>query len=76
MKIKDIITEQIEQLTDFDTVKLCFDTKISEIGLVSLDYVAIQVALKRDLDVSVDLNEMAKKELDSFGDLIHYIESL
>lgn len=76
MNVKEIIVEQIDNLTDFDIAQLSDSTNITDIGLVSLDYVAIQVALKREMDIDVDLNKLAQEDLESIGDLIRYIKSL
>ncbi|KAB8312654.1 hypothetical protein EH228_06200 [Erwinia endophytica] len=76
MKVKEIIVEQIDNLTDFDISQLSDATNITDIGLVSLDYVAIQVALKREMGIDVDLNKLAQENLESIDDLVRYIESL
>lgn len=76
MNVKNIILEQIDNLTDFDVSQLNDETNITDVGLVSLDYVAIQVALKREMDIDVDLNKLAQEDLESIGDLVKYIESL
>lgn len=76
MNVKEIIVEQIDNLTDFDISQLSDATNITDVGLVSLDYVAIQVALKREIDIDVDLNKLAQENLESIGDLVRYVESL
>ncbi|MBK4715465.1 MULTISPECIES: acyl carrier protein [Tenebrionibacter/Tenebrionicola group] len=76
MSVKGIIVEQIDNLTDFDIAQLSDATKITDVGLVSLDYVAIQVVLKREMDIDVDLNKLAQENLESIGDLVRYIENL
>ncbi|MEB5708401.1 phosphopantetheine-binding protein [Pantoea anthophila] len=76
MNVKEIIVEQIDNLTDFDISQLSDATNITDVGLVSLDYVAIQVALKREMDIDVDLNKLAQENLESIGDLVRYVESL
>lgn len=49
MNVETVITNVIGELTDFDIDTLTEDTLISDIHLVSLDYVSIQVALKKNL---------------------------
>ncbi|WPP72820.1 acyl carrier protein [Acinetobacter pittii] len=51
--IKNIVKNLIEELTDYESEKLNDDTAIEEVGLASLDYVSVQVALKKELGMAL-----------------------
>lgn len=74
MKVRDIIEKKIDELTDFNVDSIQDNTKIIDIGLVSLDYVAIQVALRKECEIEIDLDKLTEMNLDTYGELIDYIE--
>ncbi|WP_410020797.1 acyl carrier protein [Pseudomonas sp. 16FHM2] len=69
MNVETVITNVIGELTDFDIDTLTEDTLISDIHLVSLDYVSIQVALKKELGIAIDVNKLPEINLSTLGDL-------
>jgi acyl carrier protein len=63
-----VITNVIGELTDFDVATITEHTLISDIYLVSLDYVSIQVALKKELGIAIDVNKLPAANLSTMGD--------
>ncbi|WP_312241130.1 phosphopantetheine-binding protein [Pantoea sp.] len=74
--IEKFLKGLIERLTDFDINNLTNETTIEELDLVSLDFVTIKVEAKREIGLEIDLNELAEAEIDSFGDMVSYLEAL
>jgi acyl carrier protein len=72
MSFERIIKEQIDELTDFDINKLVSDTLIEDIGLASLDFLSIQVNIKRELNIDVDLNALTEVQPRTYGDLLQF----
>lgn len=72
-KIETIIKDQVGELTDFDVDTINKETPISDFGFVSLDFLSIQVALKRALGINVDLNQLAEANLTTFGELVEFL---
>jgi acyl carrier protein len=64
----------IDRLTDIDVDAITDETTIDELDLVSLDFVTIKVEAKNKLGMDIDLNALAEAELDTFGELMDYLE--
>jgi len=73
MDLFDFIVEQVTELTDIDAESITRDTPLSELDLVSLDYVSIEVALKKKYGLAVNLAELAQKQISSVGDFVDYL---
>ncbi|WP_392566639.1 acyl carrier protein [Utexia brackfieldae] len=71
--IESLIKEQVDELTDFDVTTITQETPVSEFGFVSLDFISIQVALKRASGVTVDLSQLAEANVTTFGELIAFL---
>lgn len=77
MDLFDFIVEQVTELTDIDAESITRDTPLSELDLVSLDYVSIEVALKKKYGLAVNLAGLAQKQISSVGSFVDYLsESL
>lgn len=74
--IKNIVKNLIEELTDYESEKLNDDTAIEEVGLASLDYVSVQVALKKELGINIDLNKLAEIKPNTMKDFIASVNHL
>ncbi|CAI3954239.1 Acyl carrier protein (AcpP) (PDB:1ACP) [Commensalibacter communis] len=74
-KIKECLIETICELTDFTPEEITDQTELTKIHLVSLDFVTIQVELKKQLNINIDLNDLSKANLETFQDLVHYVHS-
>ncbi|AMO42181.1 MULTISPECIES: acyl carrier protein [Acinetobacter] len=73
--IKNIVKNLIEELTDYESEKLNDDTAIEEVGLASLDYVSVQVALKKELGINIDLNKLAEIKPNTMKDFYSFCKS-
>ena len=73
MDLFDFIVEQVTELTDIDAASITRDTPLSELDLVSLDYVSIEVALKKKYGLAVNMAELAQKQINSVGDFVDYL---
>jgi len=67
-----VVNNVIGELTDYDVDSITEQTLISDIHLVSLDYVSIQVALKKELGISIDVNKLPTANLNNMGDLYQF----
>ncbi|MCX8649000.1 acyl carrier protein [Gilliamella sp. B2776] len=73
MELFNFIVTQITELTDFDPEMITRDTLLTELDLVSLDYVSIEVALKKKYGVSVNMAELGQKQISTVGEFIDYL---
>lgn len=72
MSIANVVNNVIGELTDYDVDSITEQTLISDIHLVSLDYVSIQVALKKELGISIDVNKLPTAGLNTMSDLYQF----
>lgn len=72
MSIANVVNNVIGELTDYDVGSITEQTLISDIHLVSLDYVSIQVALKKELGISIDVNKLHTANLNTMGDFYQF----
>ncbi|MFS2196950.1 hypothetical protein [Pseudomonas sp. Pseusp3] len=75
MNISTVVNNVIGELTDFDVATITDETLISDIHLVSLDYVSIQVALKKELGIAIDVNKLPEAKLSTMGDFYSFCRS-
>ena len=73
MDLYDFIVDHVTELTDIDAELITRDTLLSELDLVSLDYVSIEVALKKKYGLSINMAELAQKQISSVGGFIDYL---
>ncbi|WP_300003799.1 acyl carrier protein [uncultured Cedecea sp.] len=73
--LETFIKAIINRLTDFDVNTLTNQTPLEELDLVSLDFVTIKVEVKNELGVDIDLNALAQAEVETFGQLMDYLET-
>lgn len=76
MNMFDFIKEQITELTDTEEVLIKPETLLEDIDLVSLDFISIQVALKKHFNIALNIDELHKKQLTTLNDFIFYLSSL
>lgn len=76
MQVFDFLKEAILSLTDFDEDALSPDSALEDISLDSLDYVEIQVGLKKNFGVQPDGEYLASGKIKTLGELCAYIDSL
>lgn len=73
MELFNFIVAQFIELTDVNPEAITKDTLLTELDLVSLDYVSIEVALKKKYGVSVNMAELGQKQISTVGELIDYL---
>ncbi|MCG9771425.1 acyl carrier protein [Pseudoalteromonas piscicida] len=73
--IATLLKDTIGELVDYDASDINSNTNMEELHLVSLDYVTIMVAFKKELGIAVDLDAMAEAELQTFDDLVNFVAS-
>ncbi|MCZ4305538.1 acyl carrier protein [Zoogloeaceae bacterium G21618-S1] len=76
MEIYDFLKDAVLSLTDFDEDDLSLDSTLEDIALDSLDYVEIQVGLKKNFSVELDGDHLASGKIRSLRDLCDYIEQV
>jgi acyl carrier protein len=75
MNIVEFLQEAILELKDFDEDKLVPELTFEELALDSLDYVEIQLRIKKKFKVQITPELFSSGQLKTLGDLCAYIES-
>ena len=75
MSVSDFLKEAILELKDIDEASLVPELTIEELDLDSLDYVEIQVLLKKKYMMKIDPELFVTGKILTLGDLISYIEN-
>lgn len=75
MQIEHFLRDAILELKDLDEAILVPETCIEDLQLDSLDYVEIQVGIKRQYDVSIEPELFATGVIKTLGDLSAYIRT-
>lgn len=73
MQIDQFLRNAILELKDFDESELVPEMTIENLKLDSLDYVEIQVGIKKQFNVSVEPELFVKGVIKTLGDLVAYI---
>lgn len=76
MSAFELLKSTIVEISDLPPEEIGPQSKLADINLVSLDYVSIQVAVKRKYGVQIDLEELPKQNLITIGDFADYIGTL
>jgi acyl carrier protein len=74
MSAKKFLFETILELKDIDEADLTEELTLEELALASLDYVEIQVLVKKKYGVEVKPDRLISGELRTVGDFAAYIE--
>lgn len=74
ISISDFINETILELKDIDEDQLHPETEIQALDLASLDYVEIQVLVKKQFGVEIKPELFGAKGVRTLGDFAAYIE--
>lgn len=74
MSAKEFLFETILELKDIDEADLTEGLTLEELALASLDYVEIQVLVKKKYGVEVKPNLLISGKLRTVGDFAAYIE--
>lgn len=74
MNTLELLIDTVEELVDVDT-NLNADTTIEEMGLVSLDYIEIQVVLKKTYGMVMNAELFESGKIKTLGDFAKYIDT-
>jgi acyl carrier protein len=74
VNVQDFLFETILELKDIDEAELTADLTLEELALASLDYVEIQVLVKKTYGVEVKPDLLISGKLRTIGDFAAYIE--
>ncbi|WP_166212336.1 acyl carrier protein [Cognatiluteimonas telluris] len=74
MNAQDFLFETILELKDIDESDLNADLTLEELALASLDYVEIQVLIKKKYGIEVKPDLLISGKLRTVGDFAAYIE--
>lgn len=72
----ELLKSTIVELSDVDPGEVAPESKLVDMNLISLDYVSIQVAVKRKYGIQIDLGELEKQNLVTINDFANYISTL
>jgi acyl carrier protein len=75
MNIAEFLQEAIVELKDIEEDKLVPELSFEELALDSLDYVEIQLRIKKKFKVEITPELFSSGQLKNLGDLCAYIES-
>ncbi len=73
-EIFDFLSEEMGKLVDFDVEQMNNDTGLDELGLVSLDYVSLQLAIRKKYSVEIDFDDFTSGQITTIGQFCRYIE--
>lgn len=72
----EFLKNAIIELTDFEKHELDDDMSMEDIALDSLDFVDIQIKIKKTYQVQIDPNKFINGEIVNITDFAKYIDSL
>lgn len=75
MSVEAFLYETIVELIDIDEVDLTPNLTLEDIGLTSLDYVEIQVLIRKRYGVEITPELLTSGELKNLGDFADYIRN-
>lgn len=75
MEIYEFLKSTILELNDVDEERITPSLMVKDLALDSLDYVQIQVSIKKKYGVQVSPEVFASGKVQTVGDLCSYIES-
>lgn len=75
MNASEFLTSSLLELKDIDSAALTPDLTLEELALDSLDYVEIQVGIKKHFGVDVQTDLFSSGAIKTLGELTTYIET-
>ncbi len=69
----EVLIAAIEKISDFDG-PITETTTLPEIQLDSIDYVSIQLDVKRELGIDVNYDDFKSGDIQRVGDFVRYLE--
>lgn len=71
----EFLTHTIGDLVDFEVEKMKPETSLPELGLNSLDYVSLQISIKKKYAVEIDFDDFTSGQITNIGEFCSYIEN-
>lgn len=71
----EFLTNEIGDLVDFDVADMKPATMLLEIGLDSLDYVSLQVSIKKAYGFELNFDDFVSGKIKTLEEFCDYIES-
>lgn len=69
----NFIKTKITELTDTEMDTILLSSSLEDIGLVSLDYISLQMAIKKEFGIAINLSGLKEKEILTVEDFIEYV---
>lgn len=70
----DFLTNAIGDLVDFEVEDMKPETGLLELGLDSLDYVSLQLAIKKKYGVEINFDDFTSGQITTIAQFCGYIE--
>jgi len=70
----NFLSSEIEKLVDYDIDKMQMETQLQELGLASLDYVSLQLAIKKKYGIEINFDDFTSGQITNIGQFCSYIE--
>lgn len=74
-KTREFLAQSVRNICDYEG-EITEVTPLKDLQLESLDYVAIQIDIKRHLGIDIDYDDFLERKIETVGDFVHYIDSL
>lgn len=71
----EFLTNAIGDLVDFEVEEMKPETGLLELGLDSLDYVSLQIAIKKKYAVEINFDDFTSGQITNLGEFCSYIEN-
>lgn len=75
MQADQYLRDAVLELKDIDEAALVPSLTLEELDLDSLDYVEIQVGIKKNFGVTIDPELFSAGTLKTLGDVVRYVET-
>ncbi len=73
-KTFEFLTNAIGDLVDFEVADMKPETGLLELGLDSLDYVSLQLAIKKKYGVEINFDDFTSGQITTIAEFCSYIE--
>lgn len=72
-KIEEILKDKISDSTDVEPEDIKNETSLESLDLDSLDYVAMQLEVRKQTKVQINIHELKDQGVSTFGELVDAI---
>lgn len=71
----EFLTNEMGKLVEFDVEDMRPETGLMDVGLDSLDYVSLQLAVKKKYGVEINFDDFTSGQITTLGQFCEYIEN-